>query len=94
MGKYDKFLNAEDKERKLDLLGETMILLGADLYQALYDMMEESDYSAVASMIRDSAIKFENELDWDNVKSDKDYITELEKFEVKLLEEGREMYKV
>ena len=74
------------------LLGETMVMMGADLFQTLYDMSDELDYNATAAEIRDAAIEFEEQLNWNKENDDRDYITELEKFEQKKLEEWRKIY--
>ena len=79
--------------KDFNLLGETMVMMGADLFQALYDMSDELDYNATAAEIRDAAIEFEEQLNWKTDGSDeRDYITELEKFEEKKLEEWRKIY--
>ena len=75
------------------LLGETMVMMGADLFQELYNMSDELDYNATAAEIRDAAIEFEEQLNWKTDGSDeRDYIVELEKFEQKKLEEWRKIY--
>ena len=81
------------KEKDLKLLGETMVTMGGDLFQTLYDMSDEMDYTTTACLIRDAAIEFEQELNWKSDGSDdRDYLIELEKFEQKKLEEWREIY--
>ena len=81
------------KEKDLDLLGETMVTMGADLFQTLYDMSDEMDYTMTACLIRDAAIEFEKELNWkSDGTDDRDYLIELEKFEERKLEEWREIY--
>ena len=89
-----KFLtfNREAFEREFDLLGETMVMMGADLFQTLYEMEGVEDYTQCAAIIRDAAVEFEYELDWKGAEDDRDYITELEKFEQKKLAEWRECY--
>ena len=80
-------------KKDFDLLGETMVIMGADLFQALYDMMEDSDFTSVASQIRDASIEFERELDWKtDGTEERDYLLELERFEAKKLEEWRKIY--
>lgn len=74
------------------LLGETMVMMGADLFQELYNMSDELDYNATAAEIRDAAIEFEEQLNWNKENDDRDYIVELEKFEQKKLEEWRKNY--
>lgn len=74
------------------LLGETMVMMGADLFQELYNMSDELDYNATAAEIRDAAIEFEEQLNWNKANDDRDYIVELEKFEQKKLEEWRKTY--
>ena len=75
------------------LLGETMVMMGADLFQELYNMSDELDYNATAAEIRDAAIEFEEQLNWKTDGSDdRDYLVELEKFEQKKLEEWRKNY--
>ena len=75
------------------LLGETMVMMGADLFQELYNMSDELDYNATAAEIRDAAIEFEEQLNWKTDGSDdRDYLVELEKFEQKKLEEWRKIY--
>lgn len=80
------------KENDLNLLGETMVMMGADLFQELYNMSDELDYNATAAEIRDAAIEFEEQLNWNKENDDRDYIVELEKFEQKKLKEWREIY--
>jgi hypothetical protein len=81
------------KEKDLNLLGETMVTMGGDLFQTLYDMSDEMDYTMTACLIRDAAIEFEQELNWKSDGSDdRDYLIELEKFEQKKLDEWREIY--
>lgn len=74
------------------LLGETMVMMGADLFQELYNMSDELDYNATAAEIRDAAIEFEEQLNWNRENDDRDYLVELEKFEQKKLEEWRKTY--
>jgi hypothetical protein len=74
------------------LLGETMVMMGADLFQELYNMSDELDYNATAAEIRDAAIEFEEQLNWNKENDDRDYLVELEKFEQKKLEEWRKIY--
>ena len=74
------------------LLGETMVMMGADLFQELYNMSDELDYNATAAEIRDAAIEFEERLNWNKENDDRDYIVELEKFEQQKLKEWRENY--
>lgn len=80
------------KEKDLNLLGETMVTMGADLFQTLYDMSDEMDYTMTACLIRDAAMEFEQELNWNKENDDRDYLIELEKFEQKKLEEWRGIY--
>lgn len=81
------------KEKDLNLLGETMVTMGGDLFQTLYDMSDEMDYTMTACLIRDAAIEFEQELNWKgDGTDDRDYLIELEKFEERKLEEWREIY--
>lgn len=80
------------KENDLNLLGETMVMMGADLFQELYNMSDELDYNATAAEIRDAAIEFEEQLNWNKENDDRDYIVELEKFEQQKLKEWRENY--
>lgn len=81
------------KRKDFYLLGETMVMMGADLFQTLYDMSDELDYTMTAAEIRDAAIEFEEQLDWKSDGSEeRDYIEELEKFEQKKLEEWRKIY--
>lgn len=81
------------KRKDLYLLGETMVMMGADLFEKLYDMSDELDYTSTAVEIRDAAIEFEEQLDWKSDGSEeRDYIEELEKFEQKKLEEWRKIY--
>ena len=70
-----------------------MVMMGADLFQELYDMSDEMDYTMTACLIRDAAMEFEQELNWKgDGTDDRDYLIELEKFEQKKLEEWREIY--
>lgn len=39
------------KEKDLKLLGETMVTMGADLFQTLYDMSDEMDYAMVENVL-------------------------------------------
>ena len=81
------------KRKDFYLLGETMVMMGADLFQELYDMSDELDYTSTAAEIRDAAIEFEEQLNWKTDGSDdRDYIMELEKFEQRKLEQWREIY--
>jgi hypothetical protein len=81
------------KRKDFYLLGETMVMMGADLFEKLYDMSDELDYTSTAVEIRDAAIEFEEQLDWKSDGSEeRDYIEELEKFEQKKLEEWRKIY--
>ena len=79
--------------KDFNLLGETMVMMGADLFQELYNMSDELDYNATAAEIRDAAIEFEEQLNWKSDGSDdRDYLVELDKFEEKKLEEWRKIY--
>ena len=81
------------KRKDFYLLGETMVTMGADLFQKLYDMSDEMDYTTTACLIRDAAMEFEQELNWKgDGTDDRDYLMELEKFEQKKLDEWREIY--
>lgn len=81
------------KRKDFYLLGETMVMMGADLFQTLYDMSDELDYTMTAAEIRDAAIEFEEQLNWKTDGSEeRDYIEELEKFEQKKLEEWSKIY--
>jgi hypothetical protein len=81
------------KRKDFYLLGETMVMMGADLFEKLYNMSDELDYTSTAVEIRDAAIEFEEQLDWKSDGSEeRDYIEELEKFEQKKLEEWRKIY--
>ena len=84
-------MNEKYEGVNLDLLGETIAMLSADMYQTLYDM-SDGGYTEVASEIRDAALEFEKELKWDNLNDSRDYIEELEKFEQKKLEEWKKQY--
>ena len=79
------------KRKDFDLLGETMVTMGADLFQELYNMSDELDSTTTAILIRDAAIDFEFQLDWKE-DDERDYFIELEKFEQKKLEEWRKTY--
>lgn len=72
-------------KNKQYLLMETIVLLSADLYQTIYDSRDDGNYGDVASEIIGLAKQFEKELDWKDDDS-RDYITELEKFEKKVLD--------
>ncbi len=90
MEKYGKILNLS---HKLDLLGETMVLMSADVYGKLYNdiMGEQRDYTLAATLVRDAAVEFESGLNWvDN--DNRDYLAELEAFEEKKLKEWKKMY--
>lgn len=79
------------KRNDFYLLGETMVMMGADLFQELYNMSDELDSTTTATLIRDAAIDFEFQLDWKE-DDERDYLVELEKFEQKKLEEWRKIY--
>lgn len=79
------------KRNDFYLLGETMVMMGADLFQELYNMSDELDSTTTATLIRDAAIDFEFQLDWKE-DDERDYLVELEKFEQKKLEEWRKNY--
>ena len=80
--------------QKFNLLAETMIMLSADIFKEVYDLDGVCDYNFAASLIREAAIKFEKELDWNDGDEEegRNYIEELEAFEEKELARLRELY--
>lgn len=78
---FDK--RREESER---LLQETIVLLSADLYQAIYQRDECGGWGDACDDIIRYAKQFERELKW-REDDDRDYLEELEKFEHKVLDE-------
>ena len=77
----------------MDMLSETFIMLSADIFDKVYNMSEVTDYRLATSLIREAAIRFERELDWQGGESeDRDYVIELEKFEERELARLRVIY--
>lgn len=77
----------EEQAKKRDrLLKETIVLLAADLFQTIYDRDDCDGWGSAVEEIIGYAEQFERELKWQE-NDDRDYMTELEKFEQKVLEE-------
>ena len=70
-------------------LGETFILMGGDLMHEVMMIVEDSQRAE--QIIHEAAMKFEEELDWQE-DDERDYYIELEKFEDELLEKLKEKY--
>lgn len=70
-------------------LGETFILMGADLMADVVKIVEDSQVAE--QLIHEAAMKFEEELDWQD-NDERDYFDELEKFEEEFLSELAERY--
>lgn len=78
--------NNDESSCKDYLIKETIVLLAADLYQIIYDKME--NWSDTAETIIDLAEEFEKKLQWrKDDTEDRDFIEELEKFEKKVKKE-------
>ena len=76
----------ERRQKSERLLQETIVLLAADLYQTIYDRDDCGGWGDACDDIIRYAKQFEKELKWKDC-DDRDYITELEKFEQKVLDE-------
>ncbi len=72
-----------DKEH---LLQETIALLSSDLYNTMYQSDRFGGWGDVCDAIIEYAKQFEKELDW-QVDDERDYMTELEAFENKVMKE-------
>lgn len=70
-------------------LGETFILMGGDLMQEVVKIVE--DYQLAEQIIHEAAMKFEEELDWED-NDERDYYIELGNFEEELLEKLKKEY--
>ena len=81
-----KEVRSEVKQQQ-SAFNETCIMLAADLFKKLYDIMGECNYQEMVGKIRELAKKFEQELDWQGDSDDRDYLEELEKFEERILAE-------
>lgn len=78
-----------EPKRKVDkehLLQETIVLLSADLYSTLYQRDDCGGWGDVCDDIIGYAKQFEQELDWQE-DDERDYMTELEAFENKVMKE-------
>lgn len=85
-------VRAERKQRKLGL-GETTVLLASEVWQRVYDKMEEPNCCQLAQEIRDAAIEFEK--DWYNrpaEERDGNYMDDIEAFAEKLTKRLIEEY--
>ena len=51
-------------------------------------MSDELDYNATAAEIRDAAIEFEEQLNWNKENDDRDYLVELESLSRRNLRNG------
>lgn len=72
--------------KKYDCHNETLALMSKDILQNIYDMTDDyMDWYRAARIVNILVEEFEKELNWQD-NDERDFITELEKFEQKALE--------
>jgi len=76
----------EKEQKKEKLLRETIAVLSADIYTIIYNPDKGMGWKETSAQIVSWAERFESELNWKD-DDERDFITELEKFERKVLEE-------
>jgi hypothetical protein len=95
--KYGHLAYSDNKEdhitsfcgNQLYRLGETFILMGGDLMAEVVKIVEDSQRAE--QIIHEAAMKFEEELNWQD-NDERDYYIELDKFEDELLAKLKKQY--
>lgn len=74
---------------------ETLVVMSADIYAAIYNMEHVESFDEAGRLVRDAALRFEkiwNEMKADDKDNMLDYIIEMEKFETEELERLAKIY--
>jgi hypothetical protein len=79
----ESFMTEKEKQSMIE---DAMIVISGDMFQCIYNL-GDLGWVYVTNVIKDWAREFVNQLDWKGQDDERDWLMELEKFEIEKFEE-------